>query len=227
MVTIKELADKLNTHKTGIRRTIAALELTDRLQRDEKGVILIPDDVAKQVAEQYQNSTETTRNAPQHSLEHEPEQHQNTAEQPFHDVLEVLREQLKAKDQQIAAQQQTIDALTGTVGQLTSALDRAQALHAGTIAERLEDKAQPTGSEEPDAVFTDDKTESADSPRHYTEQVKTEHHVETRPAESPTADFQAGSNEVTPQESKTRSSAPQRRTRLFSFLSPRRGRRSK
>ena len=137
METIKQLADRVGTHKTGIRRTIERLGLSDQLERDETGVIQVPDTVAEQVAEQYQKIPETTQDESEQSPEQVPT-HQQDALQT---AIEALTAQLTAKDEQIAAMQSTITALMGNVSQLTDALTRAQALHAGTIQQQISSTA--------------------------------------------------------------------------------------
>lgn len=137
METIKQLADRCGTHKTGIRRTIDRLGLADQLERDETGVIQVPDTVAEQVAAQYQNTDTTTQNEPEQTPEQVPIQQPDTLQT----AIEALTAQLTAKDEQIAAMQSTITALMGNVAQLTDALTRAQALHAGTIQQQISSTA--------------------------------------------------------------------------------------
>lgn len=172
METIRELAERLGTHKTGIRRTLKTLGLLEQLQKGESGVLYVPADIAEQV-EQY---TLNKRNTFQDTFHNEPEpaqeqqeqrrdavpepqgQTQSAGESALVAAISALTAQLAAKDQQIAAQQQTIDALTGTVNQLTGALERAQQLHAGTIAERLEGSADQTQEAAPEIVTAEPET---------------------------------------------------------------------
>lgn len=57
------------------------------------------------------------------------------------DLLLTLLEQLKAKDSQIANMQEQLTKLTDTVAELSNAVRAAQALHAGTIQERITSEA--------------------------------------------------------------------------------------
>ncbi len=143
METMKQLADRCGTHKTGIRRTIDRLGLSDQLERDETGVIQVPDTVAEQVAAQYQDTATTGQNDTEQTPEQVPTQHHDTLQA----AIEALTAQLTAKDEQIAAMQSTITALMGNVSQLTDALTRAQALHAGTIQQQI--NSSTAADEEP------------------------------------------------------------------------------
>lgn len=113
-MTIKELADRCGTHKTGIRRTIDRLGLSDQLTRDENGVIQVPDFVSAKVSEQYQTTKE------------QPTPDTMTPEQALQSLIDILRGQLEAQNAVIRAQQETIDTLT-------KALSNSQALQAGSL----------------------------------------------------------------------------------------------
>lgn len=66
------------------------------------------------------------------------EAHRGNGEAPRGDaVLDLLREELKAKNEQISALQQQISQLTSALENTTASLHAAQALHAGTIQQQL------------------------------------------------------------------------------------------
>lgn len=128
-MTIKQLADLCGTHKTGIRRTIDRLGLSDQLLKDENGVVQIPEHIAEKVAAQYQNEPET----PQDTQEQKPEPYQNPSVQALLTALDALKEQLAVKDRQLETQAQQIAAQQQTIDTLTTALSTAQALTAGSL----------------------------------------------------------------------------------------------
>lgn len=85
-----------------------------------------------------------------------------TTESILKETLETLREQLAVKDEQLSAKDRQIEQLTAALQaaqeqqrELTAALTAAQALHAGTIQERLtEQREQPesTAEHEPEII---------------------------------------------------------------------------
>lgn len=170
-MTIKELADRCGTHKTGIRRTIDRLGLSDQLTKDENGVVQIPEHIAEQVAAQYQTTPETPEEQPQDTPENSEDTHHTTAEQALLTALEALREQLAVKDKQIETQQQTI-------ATLTAALSNAQTLHAGTMQQLLAAPAtvSPARTEE-----TPEKPENEEQAQR--ESVPVEHEAPQTPSD--------------------------------------------
>lgn len=72
-------------------------------------------------------------------------------ENPYKEMAELLKAELAERNKQIAAQDARIAELTEAVMNLTGALQAAQALHAGTISERLSlnDGNQDTGQDAP------------------------------------------------------------------------------
>ena len=82
------------------------------------------------------------------------------------ETIEVLRQQLTVKDEQLAAKDKQLADLTAALVSaqeqhkaLTDALTAAQALHAGTIQERLNGTEQPTAAEEVKAASSSDRDE--------------------------------------------------------------------
>ena len=85
-----------------------------------------------------------------------PEKTQNSINSILETQISILQGQLAAKDEQIKAMQQQITSKDEQIGQLTSALENttaaltaAQALHAGTIQERLTDNSMAASEAEP------------------------------------------------------------------------------
>lgn len=158
-MTIKELADKIGTNKTNVRRTIDRLGLSDQLER-RNNVIDVPEHVVtavlEHVAEQHQNAPEQAQNERNAA----PQQNRNTSEQALMMALEAMREQLSMKDEQIRAQQQTIDALT-------AALTTSQALQAGQL-QTLHHLTAPEPApvaREPEEEQEQEKNEAPESPQ--------------------------------------------------------------
>lgn len=134
-MTIKELADQLQTNKMNVRRTIDRLHLTDQLVRDKNGVIDVPSHVATVVMAQYNSDTAQPAQetgTPSQKAE-QPAQHTTTAEQALMLALEAMREQLTTKDRQLETQAQQIAAQQQTIDTLTAALSASQALQAGQL----------------------------------------------------------------------------------------------
>lgn len=134
-MTIKELADQLQTNKMNVRRTIDRLHLTDQLVRDKNGVIDVPSHVVTVVMEQYNGDTaQPARETGTPSQDAtQPAQHTSTTEQALMLALEAMREQLTTKDRQLETQAQQIAAQQQTIDTLTAALSTAQALTAGSL----------------------------------------------------------------------------------------------
>lgn len=132
-MTILELSRELHISKTAVRKHITA-EFREKyieciegtLQISEKGCELLRESFRKQGENVSGNSQKQAKtvsaNLPQTEV--------------FAEMLTALREQLAAKDRQIEALQ---TALTET----TSALQAAQALHAGTIQQQIEVPKKP------------------------------------------------------------------------------------
>lgn len=160
MQTLKELSDRAGVSKTAIRKKLITLDLMSKTVKDEKGVVLVPDNIAELVVGTMKNQQKLSGNIGEPKVPHtgEPSErttpesgHNAVTEQLFLSTLETMRAELAAQQGTISALQnmmndqlQTINTLTATVNQLTGALERAQQLHAGTIAERLEGGADQT-----------------------------------------------------------------------------------
>lgn len=151
METLKEIADRVGVSKTAIRRKIATLDLTSQTIKNEKGVVLVPESVAEIIVSafgEFQKRPEVDKEPPK-APEQTETQHQNT---DLERLIDSLYQRIEAQERIISGLTANVTALTDTVSQLSGALERAQQLHAGTIAERLEagtapDQTQTTAPE--------------------------------------------------------------------------------
>lgn len=222
MYTIKQLAEAAGTHKTGIRRTITALGLSDQLTKDQNGVVQIPDHVAELVLRQYQNEQEPTAPDPETVSEPVPEQQDSTTSGTQAVMVEALTAQLQAKDEQIAAltklleaQQQITRANQQTIDSLTAALTAAQQLHAGTITAQLQERTP--AHDQTAAPIVEAEPEPAEDPKTEERTEETAARAVNDPPEPPTTAETENAHTPAPQKEKAA-------TGLFSWLKRKAGR---
>ena len=127
-MTILELSKELKVSKTAVRKHITA-EFRKQYIENVDGTLQISENGCELLRESFRKRSEN--NSENHRKQAETVSENLPQTEVFAEMLTVLREQLAEKDRQIEALQ---TALTET----TSALQAAQALHAGTIQKQLE-----------------------------------------------------------------------------------------
>lgn len=160
--TIKQLADEFGVSKTAIRKRFTDEFKEKYVQTTSEGSLQVSDDGCKLIAESLRKRVETLQETEKLSQSQFAETCENSGFQQSIDIqketIEFLKEQLAIKDEQLRAQQQQlsikdeqikaqqqqlvtkdeqIGKLTAAMENTTAALTAAQALHAGTIQERL------------------------------------------------------------------------------------------
>lgn len=160
--TIKQLADEFGVSKTAIRKRFTDEFKEKYVQTTSEGSLQISDDGCKLIAESLRKHIETLPETEKPSQSKFAETCENSGFRQSIDIqketIDFLKEQLAIKDEQIRAQQQQlsikdeqikaqqqqlvtkdeqIGKLTAAMENTTAALTAAQALHAGTIQERL------------------------------------------------------------------------------------------
>lgn len=155
MQTIKQIADYLGVSKTTVRNRLTELELLQETEKNDKGVITIPDHVCKVVIDSFKKAEQQTAKA----AEPEP---QSAQPQPLDAnalLIETLQQQITAKDAQITELTQLLKHQQATIDNLSFALNNAQALNAGTLKtfQQLTTKAtDPQPAEQADTSSTPD-----------------------------------------------------------------------
>ncbi|MGL5254253.1 MAG: hypothetical protein ACRC9L_04525 [Brevinema sp.] len=133
--TIKQIADELGVSKTAVRKKMSD-EVKTKFAETVSGVIYISvsgENLIKQAFSRDEPQTEVSGVC---GNQFPPVSGQVSGE--FAVVIEVLKQQLEVKDRQIEQQQQSIKELTAALENTTDSLKAAQALHAGTIHQQLE-----------------------------------------------------------------------------------------
>lgn len=159
-MTVKELADELGVSKPTISKAITELGLQGHLTKIGNRFIL--EDSEIEAIKSKISQTPTTKESPKSESENKTEtkETQNETEKSLISLLEsqitILSEQLSQKDSQInaltsalATSQEQIKALTDSLQATTTALTAAQALHAGTMQERLTEQSDDVEPEVP------------------------------------------------------------------------------
>lgn len=148
MQTIKQIADYLGVSKTTVRNRLTELELLHETEKNDRGVITIPDHVCKVVIDSFKKSDQQTAKA----AEPEPQSEQQQPIDANALLIETLQQQLTAKDAQITELTQLLKNQQTTIDNLSFALNNAQALTAGTLQTFQQLKAeQADTSSTPDA----------------------------------------------------------------------------
>lgn len=142
MKTLNEVARMAGVSKTAIRKRLKDLELMQETEKDEKGVVLVPETAVEIVVLSFGKRAKIEEKPPlkQEKVEETGQREgENTDKTDANEndlissVVELLKGQLEAKDAQIASLQNTNQQQQETIQALTAALAAAQALHAGTI----------------------------------------------------------------------------------------------
>lgn len=136
MMTIKQLADELGVTKTAIRKRFTDDFRANHLHTTDNNTIIIDDEGCKLIAETLQTAANQIPKTTENRME-TSESSANLLLETLQTTITTLQEQLSAKDNLIAAQQEQINTLTESLHDTVTALTAAQALHAGTIQERL------------------------------------------------------------------------------------------
>lgn len=159
-MTVKELAEELGVSKPTISKAITELGLQGHLTKIGNRFIL--EDSEIEAIKSKISQTPTTKESPKSESENKTEtkETQNETEKSPISLLEsqitILTEQLSQKDSQInaltsalATSQEQLKALTDSLQATTTALTAAQALHAGTMQERLTEQSDDVEPEVP------------------------------------------------------------------------------
>ena len=139
--SIKQIADYLGCPKIKVYKYIRAMHIEECSKNGT--TMLYSEQVADRIIADLKSEIEEAEHS-ENALKHSEEQHENTLET----VIGTLTAQLKVKDEQLAAKDRQIEQLTAaltaaqlTQQQLSDSLTAAQALHAGTIQQQLDDKS--------------------------------------------------------------------------------------
>lgn len=158
MKTLREIAEAAHVTKPAVRKKASALGLLETFEKNENGVVIVPDSVADTLVSAFVKVSDTVTETQEIPAETEETKVETVSESPLEKsisiletTVETLREQLAAKDRQIEAQQNTIDTLT-------AALSAAQALHAGSI-QIFQQIAQEAEDQTAEAVHVVDPVE--------------------------------------------------------------------
>ena len=142
--TIKQLAEELNVSKTAIRKRFNDEFRANYVQTTENGMILISENGCKLIAETIQT------NAIQF-----PQPTENPVSSENQPLLTVLQEQLTIKDEQLNRKDNQISELQNQISELTliiktqaENIQTQQALTAGTIQLKLEQKKEDSNTQE-------------------------------------------------------------------------------
>lgn len=173
--TIKQVAAELNVSKPTVAKAIEQCGLSDALTRvgnrfelsDEQvetiksQILPICDSPKTQIESEIIQNSQSDDVLETQKTQEKTEKSQTESQIPQNSVIELLKgqlealqEQLSVKDEQLAARDKQITDLTAALVSaqeqhkaLTDALTAAQALHAGTIQERLTVSEQPSADE--------------------------------------------------------------------------------
>lgn len=157
MMTIKQLADELGVTKTAIRKRFTDDFRANHLHTTDNNTIIIDDEGCKLIAETLQTTANQIPKTTENLME-TSESSANLLLETLQTTITTLQEQLSAKDNLIAAQQEQINTLTESLHDTVTALTAAQALHAGTIQERL---TEHSGTSDEDTIASGEFEEAA------------------------------------------------------------------
>ncbi len=160
---MKQIADYLGCPKIRVYRYIKANHISETYQNGN--TLFYDETTANQIISALKSEDEqheTIRNVSEMTQERS-ETFQNTAtmlQETLLKQLEFMQSQLTEKDKQLLEKDKQIESLAVTLSatqetqqQLTSALTAAQALHAGTLQERLTDNTSETENVEKHQSF--------------------------------------------------------------------------
>ena len=142
--TIKQLAEELNVSKTAIRKRFTDEFRAKYVQTTENGMILISENGCKLIAETMQTSATQF-----------PQPTENPVSSEDQPLLTLLKEQLTIKDEQLNRKDNQISELQNQISELTliiktqaENIQTQQALTAGTIQLKLEQKKEDSNNQE-------------------------------------------------------------------------------
>lgn len=166
--TIKQIADELNVSKPTVTKAIELCCLSDSLTRvgnryelTEEQAQLVKSQISQVGESSKAKKTSITQSSEsptsQYDMEISQKETQNSIISLLQGQLELLQQQLTMKDAQLTVKDEQLAAKDKQIGDLTAALlssqeqhkaltdalTAAQALHAGTIQERLTAQADP------------------------------------------------------------------------------------
>ena len=161
-MTVKELAEELGVSKPTISKAITELGLQGHLTKIGNRFILEESEIQAIKSKISQTPTPKESLKTENKNETKTKETQNETEKSLISILElqitILSEQLSQKDSQInaltsalATSQEQIKALADSLQATTTALTAAQALHAGTLQERLTEQSEAVEPEVPTA----------------------------------------------------------------------------
>ncbi len=144
-MTILELAKELNVTKPAVRRYITA-EFREKYIKNAYGKLQISEEGCELLRNRFQLQNENDRKQVETVSGNDRKQAETVSgndrkqveTEVFTEMLSVLRDQLSEKDRQLAEKDRQIEALQTALTETTSALQAAQALHAGTLQKQLE-----------------------------------------------------------------------------------------
>lgn len=130
MKTIKQIADEIGVSKQTIQKRISREPLYTSIQlyiSTQQGTKYIDENGENLIKSVFSNKvyTKVADNVYEDKLD------------TVHTLINILQEQLQAKDKLIGEQQQSIHELTSALDNTTNSLHAAQALHAGTMKKQL------------------------------------------------------------------------------------------
>ena len=144
-MTIKQLADELGVTKTAIRKRFTDEFRANHLHTTANNTLIIDEEGCKLIAETLQTAANQIPKTTENQMETIAETTENSANsllETLQTTIVTLQEQLSVKDNLIASQQEQINTLTESLHDTVAALTAAQALHAGTIQERLTEHSE-------------------------------------------------------------------------------------
>ncbi len=161
-VTIKDLAKDLGVSKTTISKAVESCGLYGKLKKIGNRFVLTEEQILQikmqispslqslQSSQSLQKSQISQSLQTEEQLKQKPQESQSSQISQTEEYLassmtlleqqiSILQQQLKVKDNQISLMQQQIGELSKSLNHTTEALKAAQALHAGTIQQQLND----------------------------------------------------------------------------------------
>lgn len=157
-MTVKELADELGVSKPTISKAISELGLQGHLTKIGNRFVLEEAEIQAIKSKILQSPIPKESPKTESENENKTKETQNEPEKSLISLLEsqitILSEQLAQKDSQInaltsalATSQEQLKELTDSLQATTTALTAAQALHAGTLQERLTEQSNDVEQE--------------------------------------------------------------------------------
>lgn len=161
MQTIKQIADYLGVSKTTVRNRLTELELLAETEKNDKGVITIPDHVCKVVIDSFKKAEQQTAKA----AEPEP---QSAQPQPIDTnalLIDALQQRITAQSAIIADLKDLISRQQTTIDTLTFTVNNANSVTAGTLQtfQQLTAKATQQAEHTDTASTPDAEQEQADT----------------------------------------------------------------